>query len=156
MIFLANTPVKWHFIDTPASLSAPIGKRVLDTGTSFKGNAVYFRSVRQNILLAASKYKYAKGFFGENSVHGKDRTRNIAAPDNLAAAKDFYDKIAVGGKEQIVNENMRITRMADGTVITMRKTSSSDGTPVVDINIKPSTHTGGLKGQKIHFVKEDD
>ena len=74
----------------------------------------------------------------------------------MAAAKDFYDKIAFGGKEQIINENMRITRMADGTVITMRKVSSSDGTPVVDINIKPSKHTGGVKGQKIHFVQEDE
>ena len=81
---------------------------------------------------------------------------NIIASDNLAAAKDFYDKIAFGGKEQIVNDNMSITRMADGTVITMRKVSHSDGTPVVDINIKPSTYTGGVKSQKIHFVQGDD
>ena len=46
--------------------------------------------------------------------------------------------------------------MADGTVITMRKVSHSDGTPAVDINIKPSTHTGGVKGQKIHFIQEVD
>lgn len=125
-------------------------------GTVFKGNAVFFRSIGQNVLIASSKYKYANGLFGNNSKHGNDRTRNIVASDNVAAAKDFYDKIAFGGKEQIVSSNMRITRMADGTVITMRIKSSSDGTPVVDINIKSSTHTGGVKGQKIHFVKEDD
>lgn len=51
---------------------------------------------------------------------------------------------------------MRITRMADGTVITMRKISHSDGTPVVDINIRPSTQTGGVKSQKIHFVQEEN
>ena len=125
-------------------------------GTSYKGNSKYYRSVGQNILLSASKYGFSNGYFGNNSKHGNDRTRNITALDNLVAAKDFYDKIAFGGKEQIVNESMNITRMADGTVITMRKTSHSDGTPVVDINIKPSTHTGGVKGQKIHFVQEDD
>ena len=124
-------------------------------GTGYKGNSVYFRSIGQNVLITSSKYDYSKGYFGENSKHGKDRTRNITAPDNLAAAKDFYDKIAFGGKEQVIDDNMRITRMADGTVITMRKVSHSDGTPVVDINIKPSTHTGGVKGQKIHFVQGD-
>ena len=106
--------------------------------------------------MDSKKYGYTNGYFGENSKHGKDNTRNVSSSDNLAAAKDFYDIIASGGKEQIVDDNMRITRMADGTVITMRKVSHSDGTPVVDINIKPSTHTGGVKGQKIHFVQEDD
>ena len=125
-------------------------------GTTYKGNSIYFRSIGQNILIVSNTFSYSKGFFGENSKHGKDRTRNITASDNLATAKEFYDKIAFGGKEQIVNENMSITRMADGTVITMRKVSSSDGTPVVDINIKSGTHTGGVKGQKIHFVKGDD
>lgn len=70
------------------------------------------------------------------------------------SAKDFYNKLASGGLEKRVNGNMKITRMSDGTVITMRRVSYSDGTPVVDINIKPSSHTGGVKGQKIHFVLE--
>lgn len=43
--------------------------------------------------------------------------------------------------------------MADGTVVTWREVSSSDGFPAVDINIKKSTDSGGLKVQKIHFVK---
>ncbi|MCD8026974.1 MAG: hypothetical protein LUF33_08675 [Clostridiales bacterium] len=42
--------------------------------------------------------------------------------------------------------------MADGAVITKRIVSHSDGSPVVDINIKASSHTGGIKQQKIHFV----
>lgn len=124
-------------------------------GTGYKGNSKYYRSIGQNILLASKKYGFASGYFGKNSRHGSNRTRVIAASDNLAAAKDFYAKIALGGKERKVNDNMTITRMADGTVITMRKVSHSDGTPVVDINIKSSTHTGGVKGQKIHFVQED-
>ena len=45
--------------------------------------------------------------------------------------------------------------MADGTVITMRTTSHSDGTPVVEINIAKSKHSGGIKQQKIHFILEE-
>lgn len=124
-------------------------------GTSYKGNAKYFRSIGQNVMVIASVYTYKQGFFGENSIHGGNRTRNIFSADNLKTASDFYNKIAYGGKEQRVNDNMRITRMADGTVITMRKVSHSDGTPVVDINIRNSTHTDGVKDQKIHFVLEE-
>lgn len=124
-------------------------------GTGYKGNSKYYRSIGQNILIASSKYDYFNGRFGTNSPHGNSSTRNIASSDNLATAKDFYDKIAFGGIEKIVNDNMKITRMADGTIITMRKVSHSDGTPVVDINIERSSHTGGIRKQKIHFIQED-
>lgn len=123
-------------------------------GTGYKGNSRHYRSIEQNILITASEYPYTNGRFGISSPHGGASTRNISAVDNLAAAKGFYDRIAFGGKESIVNENLRITRMADGSIITMRKVSHSDGTPVVDINIERSTHTGGLRKQKIHFIRE--
>lgn len=124
-------------------------------GTGYKGDSKYYRSIGQNILITSSKYAYSNGRFGVNSPHGGLSTRNIASSDNLATAKDFYNKIAFGGKETIVDDNLRITRMADGTIITMRKVSHSDGTPVVDINIERSSHTGGIKKQKIHFIQEE-
>lgn len=40
------------------------------------------------------------------------------------------------------------------TIVSYRKVSSSDITPAVDINIKKSKESGGVKQQKIHFVKE--
>ena len=43
--------------------------------------------------------------------------------------------------------------MADGTIVTWREVSHSDGSSAVDINIKYSNNSGGLKRQKIHFVK---
>lgn len=124
-------------------------------GTGFKGNATYYRSIGQNILSTSSRYQYRNGYFGTSSPRGGPKTRNISAADNLGAATDFYNRIAYGGKEKVYNENMRITTMSDGTIITMRKKSMSDGTPVVDINISRSRGTGGIKKQKIHFVKED-
>lgn len=47
-----------------------------------------------------------------------------------------------------------IAKLADGTIVSYRKVSSSDVTPTVDINIKKSKESGGVKQQKIHFVKE--
>jgi len=123
-------------------------------GTGYKGGSKIYRSVGQNVLLVSKKYGFAGGHFGDKSPHGGNSTRNIASTDNISTAHDFYDKIAYGGIEKRVNGNMRITRMNDGTVITMREVSHSDGTPVIDINIKSSSHNGNVKNQKIHFVKE--
>ena len=124
-------------------------------GTSYKGDTKYYRSIGQNLMIVSSTYEYDNGRFGVNSPSTGNQTRNIASSDNLSTAKDFYDKIALGGIEKSYNNGkMKITKMADGTTITMREISSSDGTPVVEINIKGSTHTGGIKNQKIHFVEE--
>ena len=45
------------------------------------------------------------------------------------------------------------TKMKDGTILSYREVSSSDGTPAVEINVKESNDHGGIKYQKIHFVK---
>lgn len=124
-------------------------------GTTYKGNAAYYRSVGQNILPTAAKYPYRNGRFGENSPSTGNKTRNIASADPLGTAKDFYDRIAYGGVEKIyANGDRKITQMADGTIITWRRVSTSDGGPVVEINISSSSHTGGIKKQKIHFVED--
>ena len=126
-------------------------------GTSiYKGGTVKYHSIGQNILITSNSYKYSNGYFGDNSQSTGNRTRNIASSDNVATATDFYNKIALGGTEKIYdNGNRRITQMSDGSVITWRKTSTSDGTSVVEINISNSTHTGGVKRQKIHFIEEE-
>ncbi len=126
-------------------------------GTSlYKGNTKYYRSIGQNVLIASHSYPYKNGYFGIASASTGSRTRNIVSTDNLRTAKDFYDKIALGGEEVRMNGGkLNITSMADGSVITMRTKSHSDGTPVVEINIEKSNHSGGIKRQKIHFILED-
>lgn len=123
-------------------------------GTTYKGNATYYRSVGQNILPTASKYPYRNGRFGVSSPSTGNKTRNIASADPLSTATDFYDRIAYGGVEKTyANGDRKITQMADGTIIAWRRISKSGG-PVVEINISSSSHTGGIKEQKIHFVEE--
>lgn len=47
--------------------------------------------------------------------------------------------------------------MRDGTIISYRKVSTSDGTSVVEINLKQSDGIiGEIKSQKIHFVEEKE
>ena len=123
---------------------------------TYKGGSAYHRSVEQNLMPTAAAYEYANGYFGKSGSSTGSRTRNISSQNNLETAKDFYNKISYGGIEHSYdNGNRKISHMADGTIITMRQISSSDGTPVVEINISSSTHTGGIKKQKIHFVTEE-
>lgn len=136
-------------------MSALTERSVLKLGAGYKGNSNIYRRIGQNVLITSDSYNYSGGFFGDNSKHGGKSTRNISSKDNLKTDNDFYNKIAYGGIEKIVNNNLRITRMNDGKVITMRVVSHSDGTPVADVNIKNSTRTGGVKTQKIHFVQEN-
>ncbi|MCD8327468.1 MAG: hypothetical protein LUC25_00020 [Ruminococcus sp.] len=124
-------------------------------GVYYKGGATYYRSIGQNVLVASKSYQYNNGYFGTKSPSTGSKTRNILSVNNLETAQDFYNKIALGGTEVIFNsKNLNITTMSDGTIISMRKTSHSDGTPVVEINISNSTHSGGIKQQKIHFIKD--
>lgn len=127
-------------------------------GTCYKGQSKYYRSIGQNVLITSSKYRYSNGRFGVSSPSTGNKTRNIASSDPLSTAKDFYDKIAFGGLETVYDSGkIKVTRMADGSIITIRPVSSSqDGSPVVEINISGSAHTGGLKQQKIHFILGDE
>ncbi|MDD7281664.1 MAG: hypothetical protein PUH10_06710 [Erysipelotrichaceae bacterium] len=69
--------------------------------------------------------------------------------------KSTQTKFTNGGIESKINGGKsKITQMSDGTIITYREVSSSDGSPAVDINIKKSTNPSGVKSQKIHFIKK--
>lgn len=126
-------------------------------GTSYKGGSPTYRSVGENIDATAAKYEYQNGRFGKCSPSTGTHTRNIISDDPLETARDFYDKIAYGGIETKYPEQGRsTTQMADGTMISFRIISKSDGSPVVEINIKKSNNSNGLKEQKIHFIKEED
>lgn len=136
-------------------MNAHTERQVREMGTSYKGNTKFYRSIGQNILIASNTYHYENGRFGVSSSSTGNNTRNIVAADPVSTAKDFYNKIALGGIEQSYNNgNLKVTRMADGTYVTWRLISRSDGTSVVDINIDHSTNTSGIKKQKIHFVEE--
>lgn len=122
-------------------------------GHGYKGDTGHHHSITENLSSLTSSYDYHNGYFGEKG-QGRDFVRNISSADPVKTAQDFYDKAAHGGIERpMTNGKGHYTKMKDGPILSFREVSSSDGTPAVEINIKKSTDHGGIKYQKIHFVK---
>ena len=122
----------------------------------YKGGAGSHHAIGDNLDALKSKFDYHDGYFGEKG-DGR-RTRHEYSDDPVAQARDFYDTAGYGGVEKPMPNGEGVTcTMKDGTVISMREVSHSDGTPAVDINIRKSDDSGGVKQQKIHFMpkKED-
>ncbi len=119
----------------------------------FKGDTGHHHSITENLPSLTKDYDYHNGYFG-NKGEGRDFVRNITSADPVKTAQEFYDKAAHGGIErQMENGKGLYTKMQDGSILSFRKVSSSDGSPAVEINIKKSINSGGIKYQKIHFVK---
>lgn len=101
-------------------------------------------------------YTYNNGYFGKIDKSRVVDIRQINCSDPIRESKKFYDKLANVGIEEILPNGKEVmTSMKDGTVITYRVITSTEGSPAVDINIKRSSDTEGIKKQKIHFEKEN-
>ena len=127
-------------------------------GTSYKGGSPTFRTITENVSSLKNKFPVRNGYFGTEG-QGRSFTRNITSIDPKKTAKEFYDQATYGGIEEPVIEKKtgniigKKTRLADGSVISWRENSKSDGTSVVEINIERSFDSGGIKKQKIHFIE---
>ena len=122
-------------------------------GHGYKGDTGHHHSIKENLPSLKSEYKYQNGYFGDPG-QGRDFVRNIKSDDPVKTAHDFYDKAAHGGIEKEMSNGKGVyTKMKDGSILSYREVSSSDGSPAVEINIKQSTDHGDIKYQKIHFVK---
>lgn len=122
-------------------------------GHGYKGDTGHHHSISENLPSLTDKYSYANGLFGIPGK-GRDFVRNIVCDDPVKTAKEFYDIGAYGGLEyKMSNGKGHYTKMQDGSIFSYREISSSDGSPAVEINIKESIDSGGVKYQKIHFVK---
>lgn len=119
----------------------------------YKGGTAKYHSISDNISNLKSNYKYSNGYFGDKG-QGREFTRNISSNTPLKTAKEFYEIASKGGAETTYGKG-RYTRLSDGTIISYREISTSDGTSVVEINIRQSSNSVGVRYQKIHFVKGD-
>lgn len=89
------------------------------------------------------------GYFGEK---GKN-CRIIKCKDPIETSKDFYFKIGLNGKSDMLpNGKGTKTVLGDGTRIVHRIITSTKGSPAIEIFVSASER---IKNQKIHFLKED-
>lgn len=122
-------------------------------GLGYKGGALSYYSISDNVSEVSKTFPLKNGYFGNAGNNSK--VRIIYSEDPNKTGKTFYDQIAYGGIESpLANGKGYKTNMADGTIITFRPTTSSDNNPGVDINIAKSNAHGDLKQQKIHFEKK--
>lgn len=117
-------------------------------GRRFSGN----HSLSDNLPELTRKYPLSEnGYFGSASNRtSNSRVRQIASRNPLKTASDFYRHATTGAVSEKIIPSGKTSFLRDGTVITLRKISSSDGSPAVDIKIMTS---GTVKTHKIHFVK---
>lgn len=121
-------------------------------GTSiYKGGTVKYHSLSDNLDNLKSNYAYSDGYFGDKG-QGRTFTRNISCDSPVKTATEFYNTASYGGIENTYS-NGKYTKLSDGTILSYREISSSDGTPVVEINIRKSSNSRDVKYQKIHFVE---
>lgn len=122
-------------------------------GHGYKGDTGHHHTITENLDSLTSKYDYINGYFGEQG-RGRSFVRNIESNDPTSTAKDFYDTASHGGIEETMNNGKGyVTKMKDGSILSYREVSSSDGSSTVEINIRQSDDHGNIKYQKIHFVK---
>lgn len=111
-------------------------------------------SLNDNLPNVTRRFPLAPcGMFGEP---GK-RARLIKSSSPVGTAYEFFNRLSAGYvKIEVIpckgGKKGCYATLKDGTVITVRKRSTSDGSPAVDIHI---SSPGRVKSHKIHFVKED-
>jgi RHS repeat-associated protein len=106
-----------------------------------------FSRMINKVAVKAPKFKRgSNGFFGNSGRNGSNKVRNMTGGNKTA--QEFFHDITQGFKSQKdLGNGKKLRIMDDGTTVTYRPVSHSDGTPAVDIN-------GGstYKQQKIHFI----
>ncbi len=120
-------------------------------GVKFVGGSTYWRSIGQNLLPMKNKFGFSNGYFGMNDGKSSNWVRTITTEDPIGQAKSFFSCLTYGGIDISTKEITRI-KTHDGSIVTMRLKTSSVDSPAVDINIRNSSHTGGIKYQKVHFT----
>lgn len=110
-------------------------------------------SVASNLKDLKSMYPISdSGYFGKASSKGN--VRFIKSDNPQADAQKFFSVLAKDGKLTGAKKaGVTVVKFKDGTVVTYRIKSHSDGSPVVSITLS-STQNGVKSNQKIHFVSK--
>lgn len=119
----------------------------------YVGRKQQYRSLEDNVNSIKTSYSLSDGFFG---VKGKSRrVREIHSRNHEKVAKDFFNTIAKGGILDLKTiPGGVVSRLKDGSVVSLRKITSSLNSPAVEIRFRSLDSKYGIKDQKIHFVQD--
>lgn len=112
-------------------------------------------TLKENLLDAMAIVPLQKsGYFAEKSPR-KTSSSQVRIHESASPLKDAYEFQARLTRGFVSYERIEgkghVCKMRDGTRISFRATSSSDGSPVVEIRISGLKR---VKDQKIHFVQK--
>ena len=123
-------------------------KKLNDTTETVKAISGVKTTIDKNAELVRDKYELNdEGYFGETT---KTKAQIFRTKTPIDDSYDFYNKLGQGGKiENLNNGHGTKTTLSDGTIITHRVVTSTEGSPAVDIHIYSPSF---VKTQKIHFI----
>ena len=95
------------------------------------------------------------GYFGDKAKNtSSSRVRIVESSNPVKTAYEFQAKAIKGFiSMRTITGKGYVVKLKDGTKISYRMISSSDGSPVVELTIKDLKR---VKDQKIHFIKGDN
>ena len=110
-------------------------------------------SVARNLKALKAMYPVSdSGYFGKASPKGN--VRLIKSENPQADAQKFFSVLAKDGTLAGAKKaNVTVVKFKDGTVVTYRVKSHSDGSPAISITLS-SMQNGVKSSQKIHFVSK--
>lgn len=89
------------------------------------------------------------------SGKGGAAVTTIKSNDPMQTAQELFDKIGYGGAFMTDVKAGQITkkrvRLRDGAIVNYRVVSKCSG-PAVEINVKKSSESCGLRSHKMHFI----
>lgn len=135
-----------------------VGSTAGSHDAGFKGGTSGWHSIGDNLGALISHYQNREGYFGKARTPSDTKTRKLKCDDPGSTAKEFYSRAAKGGLEVPLENGEGVkTSLSDGTVVTYRPSSHTDGSPAVTLNARKSSDHKSLKPyQKIHFVREEE
>ena len=113
-------------------------------------------SIRRNAESTSAKFGYDKstGYFGDKHPGSKPKIREIVSSSPVKDARELFRQITEGGEKAAIPKlNGQAMRLPDGALVVLRITTSSPGSPAVEINVRRTVRGSKVKDQKIHFRK---
>lgn len=112
-------------------------------------------NIDDNARLLARQYRLTSGgYFGRKGTGKGVRVINCMNP--IAIAEYCFHILGQGGQTEVAlnrkGQEIHMSRLNDGTLVTYRRITSSQGSPAVEIRLSGGEHI--VKQQKIHFVME--